>query len=169
MDIIGGITRQKIIEISEIILKAFLKLPECPKEGRNGGFSTFMVNGIIPLKFEVGIATPTERANDFYIYSEEKVSRLHSNPPHISSWQTRNLEEKQYGGATRTGDGLEIGKNILIGFSGQPEQGDEAITLVQAIAFRWSSLSHARKVIEISENPFLNPLIKATAKYNIFN
>lgn len=169
MDIIGGIYRDRVINVTELILKAFLKLPNGPRKDRNGGFLTLMVNGIIPLKVEIGQATPSECADDFYRYSEEKVRRLYENPDQISSWQSRDVVKNKFGGATRSGRGLEIAENILSGFSGQLEHGNEAITLVQAIAFRWSSLSHARKVIEISENPFLDPLIKAVAEYNIFN
>lgn len=67
-----------------------------------------------------------ERYERYMLFANEKVKRLNGRPGDISSWQSRNQEQMQYGGAIRCDD------DLVLSFSGFPEEVDEAICLIAA-------------------------------------
>jgi hypothetical protein len=167
MQLIGGVPRDKFLEVAEEVMARFLALPENPKPERTGGYMAVLRISGIKMLFvnEIG-----ECAADLSIrcfgYCQEKVRRLLGNleEDHVSSWQSRNPEKKEYGGAIKApvvGMGIEAGKNIIGAVSGLVEHGDEAVTLVIWMVFRWIILDEAQEIIKISRNPFFYPLLEA--------
>ncbi len=70
------------------------------------------------LVAEIGIVERIHAAEAFR-NCQEKVARLADHPEHWTSWESRNPEREQWGGAIRT-------RKYLLGFSGFPELLDQA-------------------------------------------
>lgn len=92
--------------------------------GREGGY--FCVadgkNGLPLLTVLIG-KVPLEKALRYLNLCQEKAARLSMYPGHGSSWESRNPEENQWGGAIR------VGTDFIFSLSGFPELGDEAVML----------------------------------------
>ena len=87
-----------------------------------------------------------------HIYAPEKADRLASHSIHISSWQSRDLNEHKYGGAIRVG---EFGE-LILSFSGLPEHADEALVLMVASDLLWTTREEVRAIVALSDNPFIS-------------
>jgi len=173
MQLIGGVPRDHFLEIAEEVMARFLLLPENPKPERTGGFiavleffgpKMLMVN-------ELGVCERKLQARCFG-YCQEKVRRLFDNAAkgHVSSWQSRDPDNKKYGGAITVhmyGKGCREAKDIIGAVSGLVEHGDEAVTLVIWMIFHWLILSEAQAIADISENPLFRPLVNACG--DLFN
>lgn len=81
-----------------------------------------------------------------YEIALEKAIRLSRKPLQISSWQSRNPTEKQYGGAILTGE-------HILSFSGFSEHGDEAVVLCAAWICSLLGEARIKAIVAISENP----------------
>lgn len=92
-----------------------------------GCFTVLDKSGNLILKFHIG-ELPAEKFERYYTFSEEKARRLHKNLEigHVSSFQSRNPEKDQWGGAISAGD-------YILSFSGMPEIVDEIMMLLLAI------------------------------------
>ena len=66
-----------------------------------------------------------EKVEKYLAFCQEKARRLALHPEHTSSWQSRNPEDNQWGGAIRCG-------KYIYSFSGLPELGDEALMMYAA-------------------------------------
>ena len=64
-------------------------------------------------------------------FCQEKAKRLVQHPDHKSSWESRNPEAGQWGGAIS----VSAFGSLIFSMSGFPELGDEAIMLVTAEMF----------------------------------
>ncbi|MFA6227535.1 MAG: hypothetical protein WC631_03635 [Candidatus Paceibacterota bacterium] len=140
--------------ISCIVFAANSILPRaCKLDGRDrkGGYLCVAEpDGKIVLVMLIGEVPDLEKANLFKTFCQEKATRLAQNPEHISSWQTRDVEKKQYGGAVRTG------KGYIYSFSGFTEEVDESFSA--RVAFQnWDDMSieHRTKIAGISGNRYL--------------
>ena len=119
-------------------------------KGRAGGHFTVVSTTaeedafvVLPVgKPEAGL--PTDR------FAVEKASRIIGNPGHCSSFQSRNPDAGQWGGAIRAND------QLIFSMSGMPEHVDEAINL--AVALKSKEITEARllEVSEASQNPYLD-------------
>jgi len=114
---------------------------------------------------ELSVAQP-EKADKYFRLCQEKARRLfaHATKGHFSSWQTRNTENGQYGGgvaAPSDSGGVEAGKGMVGAISGLVEHGDETVTLVIWMVFRWLVLGDAEKIIAHSGNELFHPLLNA--------
>jgi len=95
--------------------------------------------------------------------------RLHKHLPegHISSWESRDWDNKEYGGGIITppdSKGLNEGKNKIGSFSGLVEHGDEALILITWLALGWITWDDASRIVDISENELFFPLITSCRK-----
>lgn len=90
-----------------------------------------------------------ERAGKYFELCQEKARRLLNNPDHLSSWQTRDLENSQYGGAIRA-----IG--CVLGFSGCVELVDEAILVNGGFFQGLVDGGTATKISHISHNELID-------------
>ena len=118
--------------------------------GRTGGYLCVAnaVNGLPLLIARIG-------ADDFENHwahldaCREKCSRLARCKSHITSWQSRNLSKKKFGGAVRAG-------NLIFSFSGLSEIGDEIFSLALAMQLGHVDIEFCNKVAALSGNPSWN-------------
>ncbi len=173
----------EIIEVAEVILNKFILLPENPKPERIGGYlhildvrksakpDTWFTKNITVS--EVGCC-PGNMLKTFDI-CQEKNKRLASHLPngHISSWESRNVENQQYGGSIITPEDSLISDDLAIrkmgSFSGLVELGDEALILVLFLNFKWMTWSDAQKIAKISRNGMLTALANACRNHPKLN
>jgi len=102
-------------------------------ERRGGGYFCLAdgVTGFPLLIFPIGIM-PEEKVVKYLAFCQEKAKRLAKHSDHMSSWESRNPDENQWGGAIKIED-------LIYSFSGLPELGDEAAMLGCATAIRVQS------------------------------
>jgi hypothetical protein len=135
-----------------------LKSMYCPE--RAGGVLTVLRrNGQLLLHAELG-TIPEEKWEKYHRLSVEKAVRLCKNFNHVSSWQSRDVMLKKYGGAIRAGD-------YILSFSGLPELCDEAFVTVLALIFKFFNLNEASKIIDISKNE-ITPKLSNEFKADIY-
>ena len=89
-----------------------------------------------------------ERVGKYFEFCQEKTRRLLAHPEHLSSWQTRDVDKEQYGGAIRASD-------FVLGFSGHTELGDEAILVNACITLGMLSGSTAAAIASFSGNELI--------------
>lgn len=153
-------------QVAEQVFERFLELGGNSAPERKGCYICLRdkTNGRIRLLAELGTCDP-EKAMKYFYLSQEKGIRLLGHE-HISSWQSRDYDNGRYGGAiTAPPDSLGTpqGKEFVISISGLPEHGDEAVSLVTALAFHWITIGDIDRIIAISENPLVHPLVQACA------
>ena len=108
---------------------------------------------------------PEEKRQKYFELSQEKATRLfsqvnmHLPDGHTSSFQSRNEENEQYGGAIYVNCHSTV---FILSFSGMPELIDEAMMLVLADKLSRNSINKSLRVpIEACErNPFWKSLLK---------
>ena len=166
LDKIAGVPKNEFLEVAEEVMARFILLPENPKPERTGGYLAVLErsNNMILLLTEIG-SCPLDMSESINIV-QEKAHRLfdHLDEGHISSWQSRDVENQMYGGAiTAPNDssGIKKGREIIGAFSGLVEHGDEAVILVTWMIFRWIALDDAREIVSISKNELFNPLLNS--------
>jgi len=172
MQEIAGVPRQEFLEVAEEVAKRFIALSDNPKPERTGGYISVLEKAghKMLLVTELGVCPP-EMLQCFDVV-QEKVQRLYVylDKGHVSSWQSRDVENWKYGGGITAPDdstGVKKGREIIGAVSGLVEHGDEAVTIIIWMVCRWLSYVDAQKIINISENPFFDSLLKACT--NLFN
>ena len=161
---IAGESRKEFLEVAETVMERFLALPENPDKTRTGGCLAIIKDGKMVMVIELGVTRP-EKTDKYFRLCQEKAKRLsaHSGDGHISSWQSRNVQENKYGGGVTVpsdSGGVKAGQGMVGAMSGLVEHGDEAITLVIWSIFRWLVLEYAKKIMYISDNPLVLPLLE---------
>jgi len=115
--------------------------------GRRGGcFCLLSPVSHNPIQYFMVGEVPKDKEEKYRLFAREKADRLLLNREHKSSWQSRNEEAGQYGGAIR-------GCEYLFSFSGLPQLLDEALMLVVAIIHGDLDYEGARAIIHESQNP----------------
>ena len=112
--------------------------------------------GLFHIVTPIGEVLP-EKLLKYLSLCQEKARRLWGNPDHVSSWESRNEEKGQWGGAIRYG-------SLILSLSGFPELGDEAIMLKSAqrstlalsefIRMPRDTNAHLNVIAQTSQNPF---------------
>jgi hypothetical protein len=141
---------ERIAEEVNWVRAMFVKMPGNPNPDKNIGCFTLRKSsdGSLVLLRHMG---PAEAMEKYEIVSKEKGERLFNHPEHFSSWESRDPENKQWGGAIRT-------LTFIFSFSGLPELGDEAVMLVSAVRLKYLSYADAVRIAAISNNPFFQKL-----------
>jgi len=113
------------------------------KEGidKKGGYFCIANAEGVPLFVSLIGGVPQEKAEKYFQYAVEKARRLGQHADHVSSWESRNPEQEQWGGAVR------VNADYIVAFSGLPEEWDEAAMLV------------------IADNSFLNSISSRASLY----
>lgn len=143
---------QRILDEARLIMNLFLDLPNNPKPERQGGYITIVDRETGQILFVCKIGEiEDDAARDYFSFSQEKAGRLMLWPQHVSSWQSRDEKNKQWGGAIKTFE-------FILSFSGLPELGDEAVMLLLAYSFNWINFDEMMNIAKISENPFVDAL-----------
>jgi hypothetical protein len=78
-------------------------------------------------------------------FCQEKATRVLKSGS-SSSWLTRDPEKNQWGGAVR------VHEDVVLSFSGLPEDADEALVLVLAVYLDLIDLNDAQKIADQSGN-----------------
>lgn len=158
-----------LIQILEGLLREALFLfKDYPEwQGKTGAYFCF-TDGMTgdPFFDPVSIGeVPREKAEIYLAFCQEKARRLASHPSHLASWESRNPDAGQWGGAVRAGD-------IILSISGLPEMGDEALMLIMAeiyavIFMGGNSVMRAAAstVVSRSSNPYWEPLLQFLGRW----
>ncbi|EKD33275.1 MAG: hypothetical protein ACD_76C00054G0001 [uncultured bacterium] len=123
---------------------------------RTGGWFAFWrkdpnSGSAVPIVgFAVGMVS-AERFLKYMRFANEKAARLGSRPGDISSWQSRDVSDRdrmnhKTGGAIRCGDGL------IFSFSGFSEHEDEAICLFIAQWYDFIDMGALNSILAASNN-----------------
>jgi hypothetical protein len=153
---------------AENIVYAYSLLPIKGKNGtqrradQEGGMLTILNshNGEIRMETDpIGFFFSHEKTK-YALFSREKGKRLFENHPNVSSFESRNPDEKKFGGAI-------VAQHLIVSFSGLPEVGDEAVCLVLAVHFKWLTLAESAKITAISKNIYFELLLKKISKLGI--
>lgn len=125
-------------------------------EGRFGGFLTIQrVGADEPIHVEK-ICLDHDLINDERFIGWEKnsrekasrLSRMTADHHHVSSWQSRDFDNKKYGGAIVAGE-------WVLSFSGLPEFGDERLMIKLARSYEEISDSEVDEICRISGNDWI--------------
>lgn len=126
-------------------------------ENKNGGYLCIAdQKGQAIAVFLVGKIPEEKKRLKYRALCEEKARRLAEHPEHISSWQSRDTINDQWGGAIKTGA-------FIFSFSGLPELWDEAIVLALTYLLvpRFVPWRDWELIVEISANPYAKGLVTA--------
>jgi hypothetical protein len=147
---------EKFVRIAEAVTQTFISLPENPKQDRTGGYIVVIRkdNQKILILCELGVCLPDKIESGMFL-CQEKAKRLQQNKDHHSSWQSRDVAGRKYGGAVTS-----LSSEFIGGMSGFVEHGDEAIVMVTWHLMGWLSLDEANQIARFSENPMFNPLLE---------
>ncbi|MEK7579317.1 MAG: hypothetical protein AAB460_02170 [Patescibacteria group bacterium] len=104
----------------------------------------------MPFKMRLGYVPPTSPSVDYCV---EKVLRIIQDNLR-SSAESRNPERNEWGG------GIRAAKNLVMAFSGLPEDADEAVVLVAAVNAGLMTLDEAREIAALSGNQKFAPLLR---------
>lgn len=130
--------------------------PPLKLDGKTGGCLCVTDHkGHVYLKAYIG-KVPKDKLHKYWTFAEEKANRLSNNIPisrHVSSWQSRNTQYEQWGGAIKT-------PRHIYSFSGFPELYDEAFMLVLACELSHLSVEDAQAIAVTSANVHWHQLAK---------
>ncbi len=145
----------RMLWVVDQLVTAAVKLDGNPSPEKQGGYLTVICgnNSVMELQSIIGQIV-LEKKDKYREFSEEKPTRLMWNPAHVSSHQSRDPENGQWGGAIRAG-------KYFIGFSGLPELLDEAVVTVAAWHMNLITKNDIRPIVEASSNPFTYPLFNS--------
>ncbi len=120
--------------------------------GRRGGLfcmgRSSVISGALTITYHQPVGpTLAKKRRRYNSPSLEKVYRLHRNPNHNSSWQSRKPDFDQWGGAIRAGE-------YIFSFSGLPELADEAVMLATAVMLLLLTLEEACAIARLSDNQY---------------
>ena len=162
--LIGGVDVGSILYVARNVLQRFKDLSdETLRPRESGGFLALMIENLavekayFPLIVEIGNCAD-HRLSSAHKSVQEKCRRLYregKKTDHISSHQSRDHMHKKYGG------GIISEESVTGAFSGLSEPQNEAMITVIFLTLGWIGPEYAADIENISQNIFINPLIKA--------
>lgn len=136
------------------ILEFYWSLPT-DEDNRNiqnpGGYLTILERSsgqvIISLRLTNVHSLSLEEADSYRKFSLEKIQRLlgHIADGHLTSWESRDAANEQYGGAILT-------KDYIVSFSGLPEKWDTIIAAVGSYINFWLEEDSLKEIAARTEN-----------------
>ncbi|HEX8591259.1 MAG TPA: hypothetical protein VF696_00710 [Candidatus Paceibacterota bacterium] len=139
---------------AESILNAFLEQDsgianDLIAEGKFGGYLCLACPEGYPFAV-VSIGRPDPGKLDRYLtFSQEKARRLAAHPEHRLSFESRDPEKDQWGGAVR-------GDMFIVSFSGLPERLDEVLSAL--ILVSCDDVEFQDAMSRIAGNPYVEKL-----------
>lgn len=156
-----------ITDIAVKLVGLSTELVSNPDRKMAGGIITWAPDNLGSIhSARVGDVSDSYKWDSYRRFSQEKVYRTHaafliSPDTTISSWQTRDKDEKKYGGAILFDQAGAKDSKEIISFSGLKEPVDEAVSLVIGHELRHVSDDFVRQVIEVSGNEVYHDLLQA--------
>ena len=126
---------------------------------RKGGYLFLGLHGLSERHLlQIGVFSP-DKDGWYKRLAQEKGHRLYSQwlrdpASSLSSWQTRQPELKQYGGAILFNSHTD--RPHVISFSGINEHSDEAVSL--SVGLQLGFTTDVARILEISDNPVYREL-----------
>jgi len=157
--------RVLIQSLENLLREALLLFEDDPRwQGKTGGcFCLADGKTGAPLFPPAPIGeVPAEKAEKYLAFCQEKALRLAAHPDHLASWQSRNPDADQWGGAVRVGD-------LIFSISGLPEMGDEALMLIMGELHDQHDSGAVfdptlRQIASLTENPYWDRLREFLAR-----
>lgn len=152
-----GLTRKQLeTTLLSVDIGLEVLLNKLDDQTRRGGY--FCVasyeNGMItPVVIALIGELPEEKLQRCFELCQEKARRLATHSEHRSSWQSRDPDQKQYGGAIR------VNSDLILSFSGLPEIADEALMLRVAVRRVYLSRDDADAIAAISSNDIFPKIV----------
>jgi hypothetical protein len=143
-----------IRDVFQALLFSSEKLCEQLKnEGRTvGGYVCAAdLSGVPRLIVAVGEHN-AEKWQSQLTFCQEKARRLAAHSSHILSYESRNPDQNEWGGAVR-------GETLIISFSGLPERLDEVLSLAILCKLKEVTEPEAFILMGRYDNPFMDELI----------
>jgi hypothetical protein len=162
---IQGIIRKKGMEVGEILRLAQMVLERTlffygnreEWQGREGVmFCVGEGEGGFPVVSAVLGSVGAGKIEKYNAFAPEKSSRLAAHAGDLSSFQSRDPDKDQWGGAVRS---RRAGSRIF-SCSGAPELGDEAMMLIVALAAGEMTPADAEEIVQLSRNPYFPELVR---------
>jgi hypothetical protein len=149
-----GLSREFLTKLQTTLSDLFRIVRELHDREWHGGYFC-VANRALGLPhaiIAIGEAPPEEWPK-YLKFCQEKPMRLSTHPEHWSSAQSRDVENKRYAGAVRAG-------NLLLAFSGLPEQLDEALVLAIAVYADLLTEDAARRIASVWNNEEFDKLLR---------
>jgi hypothetical protein len=138
------------------ILKEMIDKFPAEMQNRGGGYLTVWCFGddapMISEEINLGLCDISAKLEAYKFNSLEKAKRLIEmvdRPEHVSSWQSRDFDNKKYGGAI-------AGYDAVFSFSGLPEKLDEYLMVVLAWQLGNIDQNRIEEIARISDNEFID-------------
>lgn len=158
---IGGVPVSEIIAIASRLVAATPDIPGNEDPKRQGGYLVIrQKHGGTPVLIERIGKCRTANVNLYHNLALEKGERLSNTrltSEHVSSYQSRDTQNNEWGGAIIAGD-------FIVSFSGLKELFDEAVVLALALRLNWLSHGEISLITEVSGNTFVKPLYNLAAE-----
>lgn len=90
-----------------------------------------------------------EKRQKYFSYCQEKAARLAAHPGHLTSWESRDPDAEQWGGAIR-------GRKYIFSFSGFPEMLDEIFSIAVAHELELLEDNTAQGIAGITQNQYFD-------------
>ena len=138
-----------------------------PDPSRKAGFVTSWTFGQEMFSGSVGDIPTPEKVDDYRAFSREKAFRVQADMMRepattVSSWQTRDVNMRRYGGGVICNmDGDRNKPHAIYTFSGLKEPVDEAVSLALALEYGGADDALVKGVVEISNNGVFEELWEA--------
>ncbi len=146
-----------IARVLELVEKYYRPVGE--KYGKGRQFGCLALRGPVSAPMPLTATVPfgvIPADSGCYKFAAEKVNRLAKHGDDWSSFQSRDPDNKRWGGAIRLAD-----ESTTIGFmawSSYPEPVDEAFMAAVAVKAELMTVSRAEQVLMPSQNPFFMPI-----------
>jgi hypothetical protein len=160
MDLDLGIVRRQ----AEYLVDLTTTLSSNEKPEKKGGFLVLGLDNFSTKHIlEIGECNQ-EKLMKYWEISQEKAHRLYSawlrDPTSVLSWQTRDPENRMWGGAVLfpfEGEGRNCN---IISFSGLTEAADEAVSSALGYDLSFGNMNYMAKVAAISDNAVSKELLE---------
>jgi hypothetical protein len=163
---VGNVPLSVFMKATYAVIERCLALPNRVKPQYTGGHYSFMDLAHSSKNiYTLGFGHCTEEWSEMsYKMSQEKILRLLSKLPlgHFSSWQSRDRDNGQFGGAVISpvgSQGAKLGQTVLSSSSGLTEHEDEACMLVRGLILRWMTVDDIEEFVTISGNDVCGQLL----------
>jgi hypothetical protein len=151
--------RNDVAAVIEIVGKNYRLIGE--KFGNGKLYGCLALRGSVDTQWPLKATIPFGEIpadSGCYVYAPEKIERLVRHPDDWLSYQSRNPDKKEWGGAIRLHQKSKIIR--FMGWSAHPEKVDEAFMLAISVLAHLMTMDAARICAVLSENEHFMPVFE---------